>query len=92
MKTLLALALLFPAAALAQTAAPVVPPAAGSQDAAIKCSDWKKTPDGDWKSGPNVTVSAGNQHLTFKGERVEAGSYTLAGQDLYALLDQTCGS
>jgi hypothetical protein len=92
MKTLLAFALLLPPAALIQPALaqPAPPPSAPTNAIAINCADWNKTPDGDWKSKPGTTVSAGAQHLTFKGERIEEGTYTLAGQDLYALLDQTC--
>jgi hypothetical protein len=91
MKTLLVLALLLPAAALAQTPPPAPKPAADPAGPVIKCSDWRKTPDGDWKSGPDTTVTYGAQHLTFKGERVEEGGYTIGGEDLYALLNQTCG-
>jgi hypothetical protein len=91
MKSLLVLALLLPAAALAQAPQPAPKPVPDPAGDVIKCSDWTKTPDGDWKSGPNTTVSSGSQHLAFKGERIEEGSYTIGGEDLYAVLDRTCG-
>jgi hypothetical protein len=87
-KTLLTLALMVPVAAFAQTA-----PASAAADSGtvIKCSDWTKTPDGEWKGGPAATVTYEGQQLQLHKASVDQGQYYIKGQDVYTLLDTQCG-
>jgi hypothetical protein len=95
MKTLFALMLLLPIAAVAQTApAPATPPAAKlppAPAAPINCADWHKNSEGEWHSAPNTVVSYEGQQLTLNKATVDQGQYFIKDQDVYTLVDSTCG-
>ena len=92
-KSVFIMVLLAPAAALAQpsphASAPAPAPAASA--APIDCSRWHKLPDGDWRPAPGTVVNYQGASVAVT-HTVADGDYAIKGQDVYTLIDETCGN
>jgi hypothetical protein len=53
----------------------------------IKCEDFTKLPNGNWKSGPNARVGNG----TFANSEIGPNGYVIGGADIYVVVNRKCG-
>lgn len=69
-------------------AAPKV--AKGPNGLSINCADFQRLPDGNWKSGPNATLSYPDRPGSLAGNTFSEHGISINGVDLAAFLDQNC--
>jgi hypothetical protein len=58
----------------------------------VKCSDFKKQPDGSWLSGPQATLSYPDNPGQFANGSIRAGAMFMDNVDVGAFLDRNCSS